>query len=44
MQIKEKGKLEHWIQLYLQAKLEGKTALLKMYADIIKKLGGKVPK
>jgi hypothetical protein len=44
MQIKEKNRLEHWIQLYLQAKLDGKSAHMKMYADIIKKLGGKVPR
>jgi hypothetical protein len=44
LQIKDKASLEHWIQLYLQAKLDGKTTQMKMYADIIIKLGGKVPR
>lgn len=42
--IKDKGKVNYWVEQYLQAKLEGKKELMKMYADIILKLGGKIPK
>lgn len=38
---KNKG-VEHWIQLYLQAKASGDKRLMDLYAKIILKVGGKV--
>jgi len=37
-------KIEHWIQMYLQAKENGDTKLMKMYEAIIKRLNGQLPK
>lgn len=34
-------RLEHWLQLQSQAKLDGKTELVRMYENIIQKLKGK---
>lgn len=42
--MKQDKKLDHWIQLYLQAKIEGNTKLMKIYSNIIIKLGGTVPR
>lgn len=39
-----KQQIEHWTQEYLQAKANGNTKLMKMYENIILKLGGKIPK
>lgn len=39
-----KEQLDHWIQGYLQAKAEGDARLMKIYASLIVKLGGKIPK
>ena len=36
--------VDHWQQLYLQAKLDGKTDLMKKYGAILLKLGAKIPK
>lgn len=36
--------INHWVQLYLQAKLDGNKKLMDMYASLIIKLGGKPPK
>jgi len=40
----KKKSVEHWIQLYLQAKAEGNKTQMKLYASIITKLGGTIPK
>jgi hypothetical protein len=40
---KPKG-VEHWIQLYLQAKAEGDKKLADFYLKIMQKLNIKVPK
>jgi hypothetical protein len=40
----KKQQTEHWMQCYLQAKTDGDTKRMKMYADLINKLGGKIPK
>ncbi len=39
-----KKQIEYWIQQYFQAKAEGKTNMMKIYEQIIIKLGGKIPK
>jgi hypothetical protein len=36
--------IEHWVQLYLQAKQSGDTRIMKICKDVIAKLGGKIPK
>jgi len=36
--------IEVWTQHYLQAKADGNTRNLKMYHDLILKLGGRIPK
>jgi hypothetical protein len=36
--------IEHWIQIYLQAKQSGNTRVMNICKDIIIKLGGKIPK
>jgi hypothetical protein len=36
--------IDHWVQSYLQAKTDGNHRLIKIYGDLILKLGGKVPK
>lgn len=41
---KKDDKLDYWVQRYLQAKTEGDKRKMQFYADIIRKLGGKVPK
>jgi hypothetical protein len=40
----KKQQLEHWLQLYLQAKTSGDTKKMKLYEAIIIKLGGTIPK
>lgn len=40
----QKNQLEYWIERYLQAKTDGDTKRMKMYSDLINKLGGKTPK
>lgn len=42
--MKSKAQIEHWIQLYLQAKASGDHKMAKLYESIIIKLGGKIPK
>jgi hypothetical protein len=39
----DKG-IHHWIELYLQAKINGDNAKMKMYGAILLKLGEKIPK
>jgi hypothetical protein len=39
-----KQQLEHWTQLYLQARTDGDKKQTKIYEALIIKLGGKVPK
>ena len=34
----------HWIQLYLQAKQDGNTKMIKIYKDILNKLKIKIPR
>ena len=41
---KPTDKSHHWIQLYIQAKLDGNKKLMDFYASLIVKTGGKVPK
>jgi hypothetical protein len=36
--------VEYWVEKYFQAKTDGDQKKMKMYADLIRKLGGKVPK
>ena len=36
--------VEHWMQLYLQAKTIGDTTRMKMYGAIILRLGAALPK
>jgi hypothetical protein len=36
--------IEHWVQIYLQAKQSGDTRLMKICKDVIVKLGGSIPK
>lgn len=40
----KKQQLEHWHQLYLQAKTNGDSKKMKLYEAIILKLGGSIPK
>jgi hypothetical protein len=42
--MKVKSTVDHWVQLYLQAKASGDSKMAKLYESIIIKLGGKVPK
>jgi hypothetical protein len=37
-------KVAHWLQLYLQAKLDGDKKMMEYYQKIITKLGGVIPK
>ena len=39
-----KQQIEHWTQQYLQAKTVGNSKLIKIYRDLIIKLGGNIPK
>lgn len=39
-----KKSIDHWIQLYIQAKTDGNTKLMKLYKDLVIKLGGTIPK
>ena len=36
--------IEHWMQLYLQAKTSGDANKIKMYGAIILRLGAQIPK
>jgi hypothetical protein len=40
----KKEQIEYWSAQYLQAKANGDTKKIKMYADLIIKLGGKPPR
>lgn len=40
----KKEQLEHWLQLYLQAKTNGDTKKMKLYEAIIIKINGAIPK
>jgi hypothetical protein len=40
----KKQQLEHWHQLYLQAKTSGDKKKMKLYEAIIIKLGATIPK
>lgn len=42
--LKKEQQLEHWLQVYLQAKQSGNTRVMNICKDIIVKLGGKIPK
>jgi hypothetical protein len=42
--LNKKQQLEHWNQLYLQAKTNGDSKKMKLYEAIILKLGGSIPK
>lgn len=39
-----KQQIEHWSQLFLQAKTDGDSKKAKLYEALILKLKGKVPK
>jgi hypothetical protein len=40
----KKQQIEHWTQLYYQAKADGNTKLMKLYEALIVKLGGTISK
>ena len=40
----KKEQIDYWTQHYLQAKTNGDKNKMKLFSDIIKKLGGVVPK
>lgn len=40
----KKEQIDYWTQHYLQAKTSGDKTKMKMFLDLIIKLGGKAPK
>ena len=40
----KKQQIDYWTQHYLQAKTSGDKKKMKMFEDLIKKLGGSIPK
>ena len=40
----KKEQIEHWVQMYLDAKSKGDSKTMKICESIINKLGGKIPR
>jgi hypothetical protein len=40
----KKKSVNYWIELYLQAKIDGDLSLMEAYKKVILSLGGKIPK